>query len=113
MNDRLAPGERSGFPLVDERFLAIHSDFGLPIAEVDGESMRMPMSRLDASWWNVDLQHAHEGILERHLVGIRRNSTGSSASLVDWVSEKALAVADTSAIGPTKANVLVVTASTP
>ena len=74
MNDRLAPGERSGFPLVDERFLAIDRDFGLPIAEVDGESMRMPMSRLDASGWNVDLQHAHEGILERHLVGIRRNS---------------------------------------
>src|SRR5687767_4411677 len=72
VNHRLAPGERPRLPLVDLRLLAIHGDFGCPIGEVDTQPVRVAMSRLDASRRNVDLEHAHEGILERHLARVRR-----------------------------------------
>jgi len=70
VDDGLVPGERPRLARVDLRGHAVRGHLGLPIREVDAHPVRVAVSRLDLAGREVDVEHAHELVLEGEPVSV-------------------------------------------
>src|SRR6476659_3275260 len=76
VDDGLVPGERPRLARVNLRELAVGGDLRFPVREVDAHPVRVPVARLDLARRKVDVEDAHELVLEGHAVRVPGHAHG-------------------------------------